>query len=188
MTKQSAKNFKTFFLALFSFFVCLVAVFAAINFYVLSYAKQYVFSSTEDLPKKYTVIIPGAKVYKTTVSRVVRDRIEAALTAVQSGKAERILVSGDHGRRDYDEVNGIKRFMLQNYSVDENLIFLDHAGFSTYETMYRARDVFCVNDVVIATQEFHTVRSVYIARKLGLDAVALIAPEKQPFSRRIHAS
>lgn len=159
-----------------------------VNVYVVRAAKDFVYDEASSIPQKYTVIIPGAKVYKTTVSHVVRDRLEAAIHLVHQGKASRYLVSGDHGRKDYDEVNGIKNFMCAYYDVNKGDIFLDHAGFSTYETMYRARDVFCVRDAVIVTQKCFAPRAVWIARKLGLDAVVYEAPEVQPYSFRTKSS
>lgn len=177
------------------FFIFILSLFLAAGFFcvvvnvsmILS-SRPYVFSSIKDVPEKYTVIVPGAKVYKTTVSHVVRDRIEGAINLVHDGKCERYLVSGDHGQKDYDEVNGIKDFMCKNYIVEESDIFLDHAGFSTYETMYRARDIFCVKDAVIVTQKCFAPRAVYIARKLGIDAVAYEAPELARYSDRIKIS
>ena len=158
--------------------VCVSGLFCiAVNIYIVHYAKPYVYSDVDLLPQRYAVILPGAKVYENNVSAVVRDRIEGSLQCVNMGKAERILVSGDHGRKDYDEVNQIRLYMQRVYGTEESIIFMDHAGFSTYETMYRARDVCCVKDAIIVTQKFHVYRSVYIARKLGIDAVALEAPE-----------
>ena len=148
-----------------------------INLYVINYASPHIYKDVSELPEKYVVIIPGAAVYKNSVSHVVRDRVEAAVSCYNAGKAQKYLVSGDHGTKEYDEVNKIKNFMIQSYNVDENLVFLDHAGFSTYETMYRARDVFCVEGAVVSTQEFHLARAVYIGRKLGLDVVGIEAPE-----------
>ncbi len=159
-----------------------------INIYMIRFAKPYIYTSLKELPRKYTVIVPGGRVYSTTVSHVVRDRLEAAADCVKNGKAEKVLLSGDHGRKDYDEVNRMRIFMQQVYGIDGGILFMDHAGFSTYETMYRAKAIFCVDNAVIATQGFHLARSVYIARKLGLDAVAYKAPEIAPFSRRLHAS
>ena len=159
-----------------------------VNVGMILSTRSYVYSSTDNIPSKYTVIVPGAKVYRTTVSDVVRDRIEAAIDLVHEGKCERYLVSGDHGHKDYDEVNGIKDFMCANYSVVESDIFLDHAGFSTYETMYRARDVFCVKDAVIVTQKCFAPRAAYLARKLGLDAVVYEAPEKVGYTSRVKMS
>ncbi len=157
-----------------------------INIYMVLYAKPYVYADVNSVPERYAVILPGAKVYSNTVSHVVRDRIEGSLLCIDAGKAKRILVSGDHGRKDYDEVNQIRLYMQNVYGTDGSLIFMDHAGFSTYETMYRARDVFCVKDAVIVTQKFHVYRSVYIARKLGIDAVALEAPEMVSYAKRLH--
>ena len=174
-----------FFLITSALLFVLAAIFCFIvNVYMIRSTKEFVYSDIASLPQKYTVIIPGAKVYKTTVSHVVRDRLEAAVNLVHNQKASRYLVSGDHGRKNYDEVNGIKNFMCEYYTVEENDIFLDHAGFSTYETMYRARDIFCVDDAVIVTQKTFAHRAVWIARKLGLNAVVYEAPEVLPYAKR----
>ena len=161
---------------------------AFINVYMILYSKKYIYNSIEDIPAKYTVIIPGAKVYSNNVSHVVRDRIDGAVNCIKSDKAQKILISGDHGRQNYDEVNQIRKYTQNIYNVSGEIIFMDHAGFSTYETMYRARDIFCVKDAVIVTQKFHTVRSVYIGRKLGLDVVAYEAPELVQYSKSLHMS
>ena len=160
----------------------------AINIYMIEYAEPYIYSDISSVPPKFTVIIPGAKVYKNNVSHVVRDRIEAGVSCINAEKAQRILISGDHGRKDYDEVNQMRIFAQDNYGVTEDIIFMDHAGFSTYETMYRARDIFCVDNAIVTSQKFHLARCIYIARKLGLDAVAYQAPEITPFSKRLHIS
>jgi vancomycin permeability regulator SanA len=83
-------------------------------------------------------------------------------------------MSGDHGRKEYDEVNKMKEVAVQN-GVPADNVFMDHAGFSTYESMYRARDVFQVEKMVIVTQEYHLYRAVYNARKLGIDAYGFAA-------------
>ena len=172
------------------FFACMLffLFFVGLNLYMISFSKPFIYTSLDDLPKKYTLIIPGARVYQNTVSPVVRDRIEAGSECIKSGKAEKILISGDHGRKDYDEVNRMKSFMNGIYGIDENLIFMDHAGFSTYETMYRARDIFCVNAAIVTSQSFHTARCVYIARKLGIDCVAYVSPEITGFPQKFKTS
>lgn len=155
---------------------------------MINYSKPYTYKDITSLPSKYTVIIPGAKVYKNTVSHVVRDRIEAGAACIKNEKAQKVLISGDHGRKEYDEVNQMRIYMQKIYGIDGDIIFLDHAGFSTYETMCRAKEIFCVEDAIVVTQKFHTARAVYIARKLGLDVVAYEAPEITGFSKRIHLS
>lgn len=186
--KQKSKLQK--FVSLFCTLFCLVFIFVLIiNLYIYNYSKDYVFSDIEAVPQKYTAIVPGASVYGDKwVSNVLRDRIEGAVDLIELEKAEKFLVSGDHGTKEYDEVNASRKYVQRMHDLKESQIFMDHAGFSTYETMYRARDVFCVTDCCIVTQKFHVYRSVYIARKLGLDAVGYIAPEITPFSKRLHLS
>jgi len=185
MKKSSIKKF---FIYVFSIFLFILIGFIGINIYVINFSKPYIFSDISDLPQKYTVIVLGARVYKNNVSDIVRDRIEAGATCIRSNKAQKVLISGDHGTKEYDEVNRMKDFMQKIYSIDEDIIFLDHAGFSTYETMFRAKDIFCVKDAIIVSQKFHLARSVYIAKKLGLDVVALEAPEINKFSKKLHYS
>lgn len=159
-----------------------------VNIYEVQSTKEFVYSNPAALPRKYTVLIPGAKVYTNSVSHVVNDRIKAAVSLVEGGKCQVYLVSGDHGTKSYDEVNVIKKYMENNYDADESKIFLDHAGFSTYETMYRARDIFRVEGAIIVTQKKFAPRAAYIARKLGLDAVVYEAPEVYPYARNTKLS
>ncbi len=168
-------------------FILIIFIFSfSINLYMILYSEKYVYNSIDDIPEMYTVIIPGAKVYADNVSHVVRDRIDGAVNCIKRKKSERILISGDHGRKDYDEVNQIRKYIQNIYNINDDIIFMDHAGFSTYETMYRAKKIFCVDKAVIVTQKFHTARAVYIARKLGIDAVAYEAPESVKYSKLLH--
>ncbi len=96
--------------------------------------------------------------------------------------APKLLMSGDHGRKDYDEVNSMKKYAMEQGIPDED-IFMDHAGFSTYESMYRARDVFAAKRILIVTQSYHLSRAVYIARKLGLEAYG-VPSDLQSYTRQ----
>ena len=182
------KRQKRFFIIAASIFLVGILFAAGINLYIINYAKPFIYTNITSLPESYTVIIPGAKVYENNISDVVRDRIEAGVDCVNHSKAQRILISGDHGRTDYDEVNQMRLYMQRIYNVQPDIIFMDHAGFSTYETMYRARDIFCVNDAVVVTQKFHLARSVYIGRKLGLNIVGYEAPELTGYSKQTHTN
>lgn len=102
-------------------------------------------------------------------SNMLYDRIRRGVELYQAGAAPKILMSGDHGRVEYDEVNTMKQYAME-MGVPSEDVFMDHAGFSTYETMYRARDVFSAKKVLIVTQEYHLYRAIYIAQKLGLEA------------------
>ena len=83
-------------------------------------------------------------------------------------------MSGDHGRADYDEVNVMKK-MAVDAGIDPDAVFCDHAGFSTYESVYRVRDIFGAKRIVIVSQSYHLYRAIYIAEKLGLDAYGVSA-------------
>lgn len=87
-------------------------------------------------------------------------------------------MSGDHGREDYDEVNLMKNYAIEKGTPSED-IFMDHAGFSTYETMYRAKEIFKAKKVVIVTQNYHMYRALYDAKKLGLDAYGVCSDPRQ---------
>lgn len=115
------------------------------------------------------IIVLGCKVNDVTPSPMLRDRLLRGVEVYHSGAAPKMLMSGDHGRTDYDEVNAMKQFAIDRDVPSEN-IFMDHAGFSTYETMYRAKEIFAAKRVVIVTQSYHLYRAVYIARSLGMEA------------------
>jgi vancomycin permeability regulator SanA len=100
---------------------------------------------------------------------MLNDRLDQAYELYVNGKAGKILVSGDHGRKNYDEVNTMKKYLI-NKGVPPEDVFMDHAGFNTYESVYRVRDIFQVKKVIIVTQGYHLTRAVFIARELGLEA------------------
>lgn len=121
------------------------------------------------------ILVLGARVWDNgSPSGVLEDRLDTGISAYQAGVSDRLLMSGDHGQDDYDEVNAMKDYALEQGIPSEN-IFMDHAGFSTYESVYRARDIFQVKTVLIVTQEYHLYRALYIARALGLDAYGVAA-------------
>lgn len=109
-----------------------------------------------------------------TPSAMLRDRLRRGVELYQSGAAPKLLMSGDHGRDGYNEVDAMKTFAVAAGIPSED-VFMDHAGFSTYESMYRAKEVFQARKVIIVTQSYHLYRSIYIARSLGLEAYGVDA-------------
>lgn len=157
--------------------LCAVAV-VGINAYMISFVSDYLIEA-DDL-ENYSfdcITVLGAGLWDGEPSPMLRERLDFALEAYNSGCSTKFLMSGDHGREDYDEVNAMKDYVVEN-GVDKDSVFLDHAGFSTYETMYRARDVFKVEKTLIVTQKYHLYRAVYNARKLGIDAYGYYREEK----------
>lgn len=121
------------------------------------------------------IIVLGAGVRDDgTPTWMLEDRIIVGINLYNNGTAPKIIMSGDHGRIEYDEVNTMKEYAV-NDGVPSEDVFMDHAGFSTYETMYRAKEIFGAKKVVIVTQEYHLYRAMYDAKRLGLDAYGVSA-------------
>lgn len=123
------------------------------------------------------ILVLGAKVRPSgEPSRMLRDRMNTGIELYKAGAAPKIIMSGDHGQDDYDEVNLMKQYAI-DAGVPSEDIFMDHAGFATYDSMYRARNVFGVDRMIIVTQKYHQYRSIYIAEQLGMDAAGVIAKD-----------
>lgn len=154
------------------FFILLIIgliIFGGIQLYVNSFAKERLVTP-ETAPQVDAVMILGAYVYESgKPSPVLQDRLDYGYAIYKAGKAKKIIVTGDHGTVQYDEVNAMKDYLLKK-GVPPQDIFLDHAGFDTYDSMYRARDIFKVKSLIISTQQFHINRALYISQKLGLDS------------------
>ena len=152
-----------------------------INYNVVKYANQYIVS-VEDAPKTEAALVLGALVHNNgRVSDILADRLDIGIELYKKDKVSKLLLSGDHGRKNYDEVNAMKTYATSNKVIIED-IFMDHAGFNTYESMYRARDVFGAKKIIIVTQKYHLSRAVYIARKLGLQAYG-VASDKHYYPK-----
>ena len=150
---------------------------AGFNLAVIRSAEKHLLSvdkavSLEDVD---CILVLGCKVHGDgEPSDMLEDRLLRGLELYETGAAPKLLMSGDHGQTDYDEVDSMKRFAVDRGVPSEN-VFMDHAGFSTYESMYRARDVFQAKKIIIVTQGYHLYRAVYIARALGLEAYGVDA-------------
>lgn len=152
-----------------------LAVVFLINFNVNSKSKSYIFSEAGKASNAEVVLVLGAKVFNDgRLSDMLRDRADTAIELYGIGKANKILVSGDHGIPEYDEVNAVKNYLLEKGVKGED-IFLDHAGFDTYDSLYRAKEIFQAQSTVIVSQNFHLPRAVYIGRGLGLEAYGVSA-------------
>ncbi|MEL7564862.1 MAG: ElyC/SanA/YdcF family protein [Dehalobacterium sp.] len=168
------KRLKQRLIYLFLFVIVMADMVLFINQYVQQTGLKYI-DEAESVPESDAILILGARVYTNgNVSLMLNDRLTTGYELYKNGKAKKIIVSGDHGRKDYDEVNTMKSFLMEK-GVPEEDIFMDHAGFSTYESIYRARDIFQVKKVIIASQQYHLMRAVFIARELGLEAYGVVS-------------
>jgi vancomycin permeability regulator SanA len=107
-------------------------------------------------------------------SDMLEDRLKRGVALYDAGAAPKLLMSGDHGREGYDEVDAMKRYAVEA-GIPSADVFMDHAGFSTYESVYRAKEIFCADKILIVTQEYHLYRALYIARAMGIEAYGVSA-------------
>lgn len=167
------KRYKKIFFLFETALILILAVFL-IDWRINSAEKPFIFNA-KDVPKSQTAIILGAKVYSSgALSGMLEDRAVTAIDLYKKRKVEKILVSGDHSTENYDEVNAVKKYLLKN-GIREEDIFLDYAGFDTYDSLYRAKEIFQVSSIVIVTQNFHLPRALYIARSIGIESYGVSA-------------
>jgi SanA protein len=141
----------------------------------------YIFTLAASTPTTTAAVVLGASVYKNgTLSPVLKQRADRALELYQLGKVHKVLVTGDNSEVSHNEVNPVGKY-LEGRGVPKQDIFLDHAGFDTYSSMYRAKAVFAIRSMTIVSQPFHLARAVFIARMLGVDAYGSEAGEGEQF-------
>ncbi|MCX8033253.1 MAG: YdcF family protein [Thermoleophilia bacterium] len=156
-------------------------LFLGANLLIPLAARKHIVSDLSQAPEAQCAIVLGAKVYPDgTPAPMLADRLETGIKLYEIGKVKKLLLSGDHGQATYDEVNVMLEYVLARGVPSED-VFTDHAGFDTYDTMYRARDVFQVRTALVVTQAFHLPRAVYTARTLGLEATG-VAADIQPYT------
>ena len=152
----------------------------SINFYVKASTKKQIISESDysKLSNIDCIIILGAGIREGKPSPMLEDRLLEGIKLYNNNISNKIIMSGDHGRKEYDEVNIMKEYAIEQGLPSEN-IFMDHAGFSTYESIYRAKEIFEAKKVVIVTQKYHLYRALYIANKLGLEAYGVASDPRQ---------
>ncbi len=165
------------FLALF---VVLTIGIIGSNRAVVNTAKDRMYDDVSAIPFNRVGVLLGTnpKGRKGNPNPFYINRIEACAALYKAGKIERVLVSGDNSRATYDEPTCIKEDLIAA-GLPYNAIYLDYAGFRTYDSMVRAKEVFGLSSFTIISQPFHNERALYIATRKGLDVVAFNAPDVQ---------
>ena len=160
--------------------IIMILILLAINLYVKQSTKKQIIENNDysGLKDIDCIIILGAGIWGDKPSPMLEDRLLEGISLYEDNVSSKIIMSGDHGKEDYDEVNIMKDFAIEKGVASEN-IFMDHAGFSSYESIYRAKEIFKAKKVVIVTQKYHLYRALYIANKLGLDAYGVGADPRQ---------
>lgn len=148
---------------------------------LLSYVQQatsdYRYDDPARLPVERIAIVFGAGVRRDgRPSRMLADRVQAAVDLYQAGRVRTLLMTGDNSSVDYDEVSSMRDYAVERGVVPADIV-LDFAGFSTYESCFRAQAIFGVGEAVLITQRYHLPRAVYTCRGLGVNAVGLGTPD-----------
>ena len=167
MKKKLKKIITTFLIIII---VAAIVVFG-INTYVKCSTKDQIirnkdYSKLQDID---CIIVLGAGVWGENPSPMLEDRLLEGVNLYNNNVSPKIIMTGDHGSKEYDEVNVMKKFAMDK-GVPSGDIFMDHAGFSTYESLYRAKEIFGAKKVVIVTQKYHLYRALYIANQFGIEA------------------
>lgn len=151
-------------------FIILIII-LGLNFYVVGTTKNRILTEEEanKLEDVDCILVLGAGIWGDKPSPMLEDRLLQGISLYENGTSNKIVMSGDHSKKEYDEVNVMKQFAIDR-NVSSEDIFMDHAGFSTYESMYRVKEIFQAKRIVIVTQKYHMYRALYIANQLGLEA------------------
>ena len=156
-----------------------IIIILTINFYIIDSTKNKIKSINEIKDNDIDcILILGAGIWGNKPSYMLEDRLLEGVNLYNRKIAQKIIVSGDHGRQEYNEVQVMKDFLIKK-GIPSKDIFMDHAGFSSYDSIYRAKEIFKVNKLVIITQKYHLYRSLHIAKKLNLRAYGIKADKRK---------
>jgi SanA protein len=158
---------------LYLFIIGLIAI-ISVNVYVKSTTKKQIYNSLKRFPKNDVGIIFGAGINRDKPSKYLKDRLDAGILLYKAKRINKILLSGDNGSEEYDELTVMKNYCFK-HGVDTTKIFIDYAGFDTYSTMYRAKHIFKIKKATLISQKYHLNRAIYIGKHLGIKSVGYSA-------------
>ena len=189
MKNKWKKHLKRLLVLLFSLGLAGVLAVLGINLWVTGTVKDQILTQEQAAALDADcIIVFGCQVRNDgTPSHMLEDRLKRGVALYEAGAAPKLLMSGDHGTKGYDEVNTMKGYAI-DAGVPTEDIFMDHAGFSTYETVYRAKEIFGAEKIILVTQEYHLYRAMYIAEAMGLEVYGVAADYRSysgQFSRDI---
>lgn len=143
------------------------------NFYVRLIGSARIKKDLSSVKDADYILVLGAGLKSGKPSDMLRDRLDIAIELYNLGVCKKLLMSGDHTDKYYDEVSAMKSYAVEN-GVKESDIYMDHAGISTYDSMYRAKNLFNAKKIIVVTQRYHIYRALYIAENLGIEAYGSI--------------
>jgi SanA protein len=139
----------------------------------------YTMEHLEKIPHTRVALVLGARVYPDgRLSAVLKDRVDTAIALYKAGKVDKLLMSGDNRSAKYNEVSAMRNYAVKN-GIPSDDVVRDFAGFRTYDSVYRAKEIWGLDRIIIVTQPFHLPRSLYIAKNLGMDAIGVASTEQR---------
>lgn len=181
MEKQREKNMLKILIIIILILCTLIGIMMlSINFYVVNKTKSKIVTEKQakELENVDCILVLGAGIWGDKPSPMLEDRLLQGITLYNNQTSSKIIMSGDHGKEEYDEVNVMKDFAIEKGVKSED-IFMDHAGFSTYDSVYRAKEIFKAQKIIIVTQKYHLHRALYVAEKLGIEAYGVASDPRK---------
>ena len=163
---------------LMNFILIIIVSGCLLVFGINSYVKYSTKDRIKDISEIHDVeaiVVLGANIREDgSLSLMLKERLDTSFDAYNSDVSTKLIMSGDHAKEYYDEVTAMKNYAIEN-GIDSNIVYLDHAGVSTYDSIYRMKHIFKLKKIAIVTQKYHLYRALYIADKLGIDAYGIDA-------------
>lgn len=157
--------------------VLIAIVSLSLNYYVIYKYDNDIISEEEasKLEDIDCILVLGAGIKNGGPSPMLRDRLIVSSNLYNNGVSKKLIVSGDHSRDNYDEVVVMKNYLIDKLGIPSEDVYKDHFGIATYDSIYRAKEVYACKKIIIVTQEYHLYRSLYLADKIGLEAYGVSA-------------
>jgi SanA protein len=163
--------------------LALAAFLGGMRLWMLYTVRKYIYARIEGVPPRPVALVLGAGLWADgSLTPVLADRVATAADLSHAGVVQKLLLSGDHHSVTYNEPAAMMEYAVR-LGVPEDAILLDYAGRRTYDSCYRARTIFGVEQAIVVTQRFHAPRALYLCRNLGMDALAILA-DRQDYSIR----
>lgn len=164
--------------------ICLVAILTCwANYKINSFSEEYLYNSTDSIPSCKTAVLLGTSKFMRngTKNYFFYNRITAAEKLFRSGKIQFIIISGDNSLSYYNEPEDMKKELLKA-GIPDSVIYLDYAGFRTFDSMIRAKEIFGQTKLIVVSQQFHNERAIFIARKYGIEAYGYNAEDVDAYN------
>ena len=176
------KTYKKILLILGAILLTIFVYAMGINYYV-KYTVMDKIKTIDEIKDVDTIIVLGAKVYDDgRLSLMLKDRLDKTIEVYNKLDIKKVIVSGDSEDSDYDETSWMKEYLINNGIPEEDII-VDIYGLSTYDSIYRLKNVYGINKSIIITQKYHLYRSIYIANSLGIEAYGIPASGEDYFGQ-----